>query len=160
MDNLPKADVVVCLQVLEHVKDPIRLLQVLRSLLKRKGLVIVSTPDSAGPVGKQIDALTELPPHHVSKWNERAIRAALSRAGFCKVDTEYEPMPHYLWPGYLPEMWNSNGWPALLGRAAARLGHPRGEGMNWLADTFELYGIKNIYGVGGHTLLATARAPD
>jgi SAM-dependent methyltransferase len=159
-DDLPRADVVVCHQVLEHVDDPLRLLRMVRSMSKHSGLAIVSTPDSEGLVGADIGALTELPPHHVTKWNERAFRAALPRFGFSVLDIEYEPLPQNLWSGYFPAVWKSNKWPALLGRAAARLANLHGEGMNWVADNFARKGIKYVYGVGGHTIFVVARAVE
>ena len=157
IDGVPKADLVVCHQVLEHVKDSVRLLQAIRAMLTDKGLAIISTPDSAGLVGTHIDALTEQPPHHVTKWTEQAFRAALPRAGFHSIHAYYEPLPKILWPGYLPKVWEANGWPALLGRAAARSGNLNGEGMNWVSDILEKKGISYIYGAGGHTILVTAR---
>jgi SAM-dependent methyltransferase len=157
IDGVPKADLVVCHQVLEHVGDPVRFLEAIRAMLTDKGLAIISTPDSAGLVGAQIDSLTEQPPHHVTKWTEQAFRAALPRAGFHSIHVYYEPLPKILWPGYFPKVWEANGWPALLGRAAARFGNLGGEGMTWISDIFERKGISYIYGVGGHTIMATAR---
>jgi SAM-dependent methyltransferase len=157
IDNVPKADLVVCHQVLEHVRDPARFLEAIRAMLTDQGLAIISTPDSAGLVGTHIDALTEQPPHHVTKWTEQAFQAALPRAGFQSVHAYYEPMPKILWPGYLPKIWEANGWPAPLGRAAARLANFQDEGMKWVSDVFEKQGISYIYGAGGHTILVTAR---
>ena len=157
IDSVPKADLVVCHQVLEHVGDSVRFLEAIRAMLTDKGLAIISTPDSAGLVGTQIDALTEQPPHHVTKWTEQAFRAALPRAGFHSIHVYYEPLPKILWPGYFPKVWEANGWPALLGRAAARFGNLDAEGMTWISDVFEKKGISYIYGVGGHTIMVTAR---
>jgi SAM-dependent methyltransferase len=157
IDSVPKADLVVCHQVLEHVRDPVRFLQAIRAMVTDKGLAIISTPDSAGLVGTQTDSLTEQPPHHVTKWTEQAFRAALPRAAFRSIHAYYEPLPKILWPGYFPKIWEANGWPALLGRTAAHFGNLNGEGMNWVSDIFEKKGISYIYGAGGHTVLVTAR---
>jgi SAM-dependent methyltransferase len=157
IDSVPKADLVVCHQVLEHVRDSGRLLQAIRAMLTDKGLAIISTPDSAGLVGTHIDALTEQPPHHVTKWTEQAFRAALPRAGFRSIHAYYEPLPKILWPGYLPKIWEANGWPSLLGRAAARFANLQDEGMKWVSDILEKRGISYVYGAGGHTVLVTAR---
>ncbi|ACF03082.1 Methyltransferase type 12 [Rhodopseudomonas palustris TIE-1] len=152
-----KADVVVCHQVLEHVQNPIQLLKSIRTMLTESGLAVISTPDSEGLVGRQSDSLTEQPPHHVTKWNEAAFRAALPRAGFRAVRAYYEPLPKILWPGYFPTIWQANGWPSIVGRAAAQAGNLGGEGMNWLASLLEQRGISYLHGAGGHTILVTAR---
>jgi SAM-dependent methyltransferase len=157
IDSVPKADLVVCHQVLEHVRDSARFLEAIRAMMTDKGLAIISTPDSAGLVGTHIDALTEQPPHHVTKWTEQAFRAALPRAGFHSIHAYYEPLPKILWSGYFPKVWEANGWPALLGRAAARFANHQDGGMKWVSDIFEKRGISYIYGAGGHTILVTGR---
>jgi len=157
MEILAKADLIVCHQVLEHVRDPIKFLKTMRELLNEHGLAIISTPNSAGLVGMQIDALTEQPPHHVTKWTHHAFDAALRKVGFIDIRANFEPLPKILWPGYFPTIWKNNSWPAAIGRVAAHIGRFHGEGMNWVADKLEQNGVGNLYGVGGHTILITAK---
>ena len=156
--DLPKADIVVCHQVLEHIKNPLRLLQAIQSMLTENGLAIISTPDAAGLVSAYPDALTEQPPHHVTKWSDGVFRAALPRAGLELDAIEHEPLPDYLYGGYLPVVWKANGWPAQFGQAAARVANLPDGGMDWFSKVLKRSGTRYIHGVGGHTVLVTARA--
>ncbi|WP_172805576.1 MULTISPECIES: methyltransferase domain-containing protein [Bradyrhizobium] len=156
--DLPKADVVVCHQVLEHIKNPLRLLQAIRFMLTENGIAIISTPNATGLVAAYPDALTEQPPHHVTKWSDRVFRAALPRVGLSPTAIEHEPLPNYLFGGYLPVVWKANGWPAQFGQAAARVANLPDGGVDWFTKVLQSSGTRYVHGVGGHTVLVTARA--
>ena len=69
--ELPKADVVTCFEVIEHVDDPA---EVCRALLSAAPRVLISYPNpfAAGP---------QLNPHHLVDWPLRVMRQALREAG-------------------------------------------------------------------------------
>ena len=122
IDSVPKADLVVCHQVLEHVRDSVRFLEAIHAMLNDKGLAIISTPDSAGLVGTHIDALTEraaASPRH--EMDGAGIPEPPCRGrDFIRCKPITSRSPKILWPGYLPKIWEANGWPALLGRCRGR----------------------------------------
>jgi SAM-dependent methyltransferase len=138
-------DAVTGFQVLEHVEDPLALIEVLVSLVKPGGLLVLSTPDAAGPISNFPDAITETPPHHVTQWTEAAFRAALPRYGLSVERVRREPLPTYLWADYLPVQWTAI-WPSRFltgGPAPAKA-------------ALDGAGITHLFGVPGHTLYVRA----
>lgn len=68
-------EAVVSFQVLEHVPSPRSFLAAAIGLLQYGGLLVVSVPDCDGFMGSLLDNPLNLPPHHVTWWNERSLRA-------------------------------------------------------------------------------------
>ncbi len=151
-------DVVCVFQTLEHVADPLAFLRALSSLVRPAGTLIVTTPDAAGPIRHFADALTELPPHHLTQWTESAFRAALPRVGAQADLIRHEPLPDYLWDSYLPVLWSEGCWLApLFDKLAARRKYETplqraGLALEWLRSL----GIKRLHGMPGHTLYVLA----
>ncbi len=139
-------DAIVSFQVLEHVPDPFALLRAWNAHLRPGGMLIVTTPNAAGPISHFPNAVTEVPPHHVTKWSERTYRAVLPRFGFSIERVRFEPLPDYLWSDYLPVQWNEGIWPAsLFGSPAEAIEQLRSAGTRFL------------HGVPGHTVYIRAR---
>lgn len=155
--GIAAAEIVTAFHVLEHVRKPDAFLVSLRQLVRADGLVLIAVPDADGLISKFPDALTELPPHHVTYWNETSLRSAMSHAGLELLRVEREPLSDILWDGYFPELWADKAWPAHFGRVAARLAGQPGEGMAWVARVLANAGMSNLHGVGGHSLLAMAQ---
>ena len=81
-------DVVTLFEVIEHVSDPAELLRRAGAVLRPGGTLFVSTPNRAGfpPAPAHLDR----PPHHLTRWNEQALRVALS-AGYETVELALSP---------------------------------------------------------------------
>jgi SAM-dependent methyltransferase len=157
LSEIGKFEAITLLQVLEHAPDPWALLQACSALLEPGGILIVSTPDGDGPISQFKDALTEIPPHHLTQWTETAYRACLPRFGFEVVRVRREPLPHYLWDAYLPVLWGSNIWPSQL---LASLLNAKGKSRDRLGLAAQLLrqsGITHLHGVPGHTIYVMAR---
>jgi SAM-dependent methyltransferase len=161
-DNFDKAsaaektqfDAIAMLQVLEHASEPITFLKSFLRLLRPGGLLILTTPNSAGPIRKFPDALTELPPHHLTRWTERSFRALLPAHGLAIRCVMFEPLPDYLWDAYLPKLWDEPIWPAMIFDPIARARGLMtvGERSALAAKAMKRAGIRFLYGVGGHTI--------
>jgi len=152
-------DIVCLFQILEHVADPVRFLRAFLNLVGPDGEVIITTPDSNGPIRHFNESLTEVPPHHVTRWTEAAYRALLPRLGFQILSIEREPLPRYLWDSYLPVLWNESIWPSRILDVIARQHglETDEERMYFGADCLRAAPIEHLYGVPGHTIFVLAR---
>ena len=148
-----QVDVLCSFQVLEHVADPFSVLREALELLRPGGLAIIAVPDNAGPVRYFPDALTNLPPHHVTRWRKESLVALAERAGLRTETVRFENLPSYLWRMYLPVMLTKGPF-SFLGRVANRLGLTKA-----VLDTLEWMGVRELPGVRGHTVLIIARKP-
>lgn len=97
-------DAVTLFQVLEHVDDPLLLLQQSIAKVRLGGLVIVSVPDHTGPIRFFSDSHTEIPPHHVSIWTPKSLNYLLTRLELDILTSRVERLPDYLMPFYLPKI--------------------------------------------------------
>lgn len=151
-------DAISMLQVLEHAGDPVQFLQNFVRLLRPGGLLIVTTPNAAGPIRQFRDALTELPPHHLTRWTEGAFRALLPANGLIIRAVRFEPLPDYLWDTYLPAMWDEPIWPARIFDPIARQRGlvTVGERSGMAAQAMKSVGIRWLHGVPGHTIYVAA----
>lgn len=75
----PPVDVVTLFEVIEHVEEPLDLLQLAVAAARPGGTVIVSTPNRLGRPHPPRDY--DSPPHHLTRWSPHALVEAASRAG-------------------------------------------------------------------------------
>ncbi len=97
-------DVITAFQILEHLEDPFAALRSLRAALNDNGLLIISVPNTEGPIRYFPDALTEIPPHHVNRFGKSSLEVYVKNAGFKVEEVAYEPLARILWESYLPVM--------------------------------------------------------
>lgn len=144
-------DAITCFQVVEHVADPMKLLRNLMSLLSPTGRLIVTVPNAAGPLRHFNAALTDIPPHHVTRWEPATLRAAADELGWSLRKLAREPLPHYLWDSYLPVMCGKALWPGP-NRAAQRL-------VPLATRAMRRFGVRRLWGVPGLALYASMHRP-
>lgn len=104
--SLGKFDAVFLFEVLEHVSDPLYLLKLINSLLKKGGAVCLSVPNDYNPLQKiVVDALGEqkywlAPPFHINYFSIYSIKKILKKSGFSVsyVETNF-PMELFLLMG-------------------------------------------------------------
>lgn len=151
-------DAICMMQVLEHVANPVDFVETFLPLLQPGGVLVITTPNAEGPIKAFPDALTEVPPHHTTRWTERAFRALLKAQGLDVSGVQLEPLPDYLWDSYLPVVWDQPIWPTLIFDPLAR---SRGlEDVNqrsgFAAAAMRSAGIRWLENVPGHTILVSA----
>lgn len=71
-----KYDIVCAFQVLEHVADPRSFLLAAIRCLRPHGRLIVSVPAEDGFAASAFWDVLNLPPHHVTRWNDAALESA------------------------------------------------------------------------------------
>ncbi len=101
-------DVVLAINVIEHLGDPASGAAAIRDALAPGGLCVVHLPTINGPVSRAIYRLAyERDPTHVYRPSGREFRRLFERAGFRALAASYAP--HVWWLG------SGLGWhPALL----------------------------------------------
>ncbi|MFV0318146.1 MAG: class I SAM-dependent methyltransferase [Microthrixaceae bacterium] len=94
-------DVVTMWDVIEHVTDPVQLLEQTRDLLSPEGELWIATPNVDGLFPRASYRVARRagrwphpePPYHLSQFSERTMRNALARAGFPDVTVRQERIP-------------------------------------------------------------------
>lgn len=88
-----KFDLICFYHVIEHLKDPLRFLTLLKNALRDDGYIAFSFPN---PNRIDIKLLSrekwDYPPHHLTRWNEKSIETLLQNIGFDLVKKDYEPL--------------------------------------------------------------------
>ncbi len=153
-------DVICLFQILEHLANPIEFLKSLRRLLKNGGRLVIGVPDAEGPIRNFPNALTELPPHHISRWCGKSFRLGMPRIGYHVEKIEPEPLPDYLWNTYLPVMWDEDIWPACLSHRVQA--HPAAECdkeacISCFIDFMQKQKVRWLFDVPGHSLYVVLR---
>jgi SAM-dependent methyltransferase len=143
-------------QVIEHVADPLEMLQQGIAKVRPGGLVVVSVPDHSGPIRFFADSHTAIPPHHVSTWTPQSLDLICMRLGLKIVERKWEPLPDYLMPFYLHKI------------LAYKLGWLNNAAREWQLKRFvaeplihfcRVFGIKYLP-FRGHTYMVVAQKPD
>jgi 2-polyprenyl-3-methyl-5-hydroxy-6-metoxy-1,4-benzoquinol methylase len=81
--------------VLEHVPDPVGFLRSAEKRLRAGGRLILSTPNAESFLSRYQWCLLDLPPHHMSRWDEVSYRKAAALLG-CSLDAiQREPLARY-----------------------------------------------------------------
>jgi SAM-dependent methyltransferase len=148
-----KYDMVTTFQVVEHLEDPFTVLNKLKSLLNPEGVLILTVPNADGPIRHFPNALTEMPPHHVSRFNKSSLLKALGNAGYNVDFVGFEPLPKILWEGYLPVMARES----LSGTTRDMFVKCKGQGaVRTIAKVLSKTPLKSLPLVG-HTILVTSK---
>jgi 2-polyprenyl-3-methyl-5-hydroxy-6-metoxy-1,4-benzoquinol methylase len=85
-------DVVALFQTLEHIAAPHELFAAFRHLLRPDGHLFLSVPNAAAvELEEELTGFFEMPPHHVSRWSERALSLLAAEHGLTVVEHDLEP---------------------------------------------------------------------
>lgn len=86
-EKLPPLDFVTVFEVFEHVDDAWSVLNESKKLLKSGGKLVISAPARERPFLNA--AGWDYPYHHLSRWNEKAVRYHLALAGYENIQVVY-----------------------------------------------------------------------
>ena len=99
-DHAGAYDVVCSFQVLEHVPDPLSFLESSLCCLREGGKLIQSVPREDGFVGSQSNNILNMPPHHATRWSDRALHSVASVFELEILDSGYDTLSDLHIPGY------------------------------------------------------------
>ncbi len=78
--------------VLEHVSDPVFFIQEMLSWVKPNGKIGISVPNMEGPI-KYIDpCISNMPPHHATRWQLTTFQKLAERLGLNIERVAFEPL--------------------------------------------------------------------
>jgi SAM-dependent methyltransferase len=100
-ENKEYFDVVCFYQVLEHVPDPRGFLNDAIKCLKPGGLLIFSVPSEDSFLSFAVNNVLNMPPHHLTRWSDRALRNLTSRFSLSTVSIHHEILADVHLKGYL-----------------------------------------------------------
>ncbi|MFZ1006130.1 MAG: class I SAM-dependent methyltransferase [Candidatus Sulfotelmatobacter sp.] len=83
-------DVVCSFQVLEHISATRSFIEASLRCLKSGGKMIHSVPWEDGFIGKQSNNLLNMPPHHATRWTDKALRKVAELFDLRIVAMDYE----------------------------------------------------------------------
>ena len=75
-----KFDVISLFEVLEHLENPRILFEQIKKILNSGGYIVLSVPNRERTLDTFVDM--DLPPNHLTQWNEKSINSLLSLFGF------------------------------------------------------------------------------
>lgn len=83
-------DAIVMSDMIEHVHNPVSVLQRARELLADDGVLLIETPQAQGLMHKLMGRRWPMyrPPEHLLYFSTEGLRSALSRAGFALIEGE------------------------------------------------------------------------
>jgi SAM-dependent methyltransferase len=108
-------DGVCFFQVLEHVAQPLTFFENALACLQPGGRLIVTVPNMAGILGRMAPLVTNVPPHHVSRWTPEALARLGQRCQLTVAAWGYEPAYNLL-PAFWQERLKARGVPAWVYR--------------------------------------------
>lgn len=85
-------DHVCAFQVLEHVIDPLGFMRSCAACLAPGGRLVISVPNDSSYVGRGLNTLLNIPPHHISRWNANALHRLGEYAGLRLCSAIPEPL--------------------------------------------------------------------
>jgi 2-polyprenyl-3-methyl-5-hydroxy-6-metoxy-1,4-benzoquinol methylase len=118
-------DVVCHFQVLEHVSNPAGFMQASVAALRPGGVMLVTVPAEDSFLRIANAAWLNMPPHHVTRWTDRALTNLYDRLGVNVEDIWHEPVASYHHDWYRSVMV-SRGLSSLFGQ------EPRLQVSGWI----------------------------
>ncbi|OGK22185.1 hypothetical protein A2866_03445 [Candidatus Roizmanbacteria bacterium RIFCSPHIGHO2_01_FULL_39_8] len=86
-------DAITLFQVIEHLKNPIPVLQSAKKLLKKDGVLLITTPNNNSPLRRLLGAKWSVynEPSHYVFYDKNTLHKVLGSAGFKKIQVRTDP---------------------------------------------------------------------
>lgn len=156
----PLFDAVCAFQVVEHVQDVRGFIQTMIDLLLPEGLLILSVPNDDAYIGKALNNLFNLPPHHVTRWSEKSLQNIAKVFSLKLLSLQREPLPqaqrHWFEQVMAIEAWRIKNAPSYTRVVDLRL---RTRVAMKVATLFSSQHRKNLNPEYGHTAVAIYQKP-
>jgi 2-polyprenyl-3-methyl-5-hydroxy-6-metoxy-1,4-benzoquinol methylase len=94
-------DVVCSFQVLEHVANPRSFIEASLRCLKPGGKLIQSVPSENSFLGKEINNILNMPPHHMTRWTDTALLKLAELFGLAVGELRHDTLADYHIPPYV-----------------------------------------------------------
>lgn len=111
-------DIAFSFHVLEHVSDPVAFIQAMLSWVKPNGKIGISVPNMDGPIKYINPCVSNMPPHHATRWTLETFQALADRLGLKIERVEFEPLivrDYYYYSTYAIDYWfPAKYWPKRL----------------------------------------------
>lgn len=91
--NAERYDVVCAFQLLEHLVSPVAFLEACLECLRPGGTLVLSVPSVDSFSSMIVNFALDLPPHHVTRWTDEALRNLPRYAPMEHLETWHEPLP-------------------------------------------------------------------
>jgi 2-polyprenyl-3-methyl-5-hydroxy-6-metoxy-1,4-benzoquinol methylase len=85
-------DVAFSFHVLEHVADPVSFLKEMSTWVRPGGTIGLSVPNQDGPIKYITPCITNMPPHHLTRWRLQTLRTMAEKLGLVVTHVGYEPL--------------------------------------------------------------------
>jgi SAM-dependent methyltransferase len=120
-DHRDRFEAVCLFQVIEHVAAPLDFLGYALTCLQSGGRLILSVPNMAGILGQMNPMVSNVPPHHVTRWTPAALGMLPRHFPLELVGLKYEPAYNFLRP-YVQDRLRRGGVPEWAAKQIWRLG--------------------------------------
>jgi len=88
-------DIVCAFQTIEHVSDPKSFVQSAVNCISPGGTLVISVPSEDSFLGSVENFSLNLPPHHVTRWSDRALKNITKYFEIDLIEIHHEPMIDY-----------------------------------------------------------------
>jgi SAM-dependent methyltransferase len=85
-------DAAFSFHVLEHVSNPVDFVQEILSWIKPGGKIGISVPNMDGPVKYINPCISNMPPHHATRWKLQTFKVLVEKLGLKIERVVYEPL--------------------------------------------------------------------
>lgn len=110
-------DVVCAFQVLEHVASPASFINAAKRLLKSGGIFITAVPSEDSFMADELNNVLNLPPHHVTRWTDKALKNVVRLGGLELQELKHESVSDF----NLPSFYKAKLWRFLRQRCRLRV---------------------------------------